>query len=95
MKVATFNTNSVRIRMDAILAWLKRHAPDVLCLQETKVEDHLFPRDPFEAAGYQVHCRGMKSYNGVAILSRAKPDAVLYGFGDTDQPDEPDRKSVV
>src|SRR2546430_17579645 len=89
MKLATFNANSIRVRQQAILSWLKAHQPDLLCLQETKVQDHEFPREPFEAAGYHVNFRGMKSYNGVAILSRQKPDSIVYGFGDAPDSDEP------
>ena len=89
MKLATFNANSVRMRQGAILEWLKKHQPDVLCLQETKVQDPDFPRQPFEEAGYHVNFRGMKSYNGVAILSLEKPDAVTFGLGDLSESDEP------
>jgi exodeoxyribonuclease-3 len=71
------------------LAWLKQHQPDVLCLQETKVQDHEFPNQPFVDAGYHVNFRGMKSYNGVAILSLVKPQAVTYGLGDAPDADEP------
>jgi exodeoxyribonuclease-3 len=69
-KVATFNANSVRARQGIILDWLEREAPDVLCLQETKVQDKDFPVDVFEGAGYTVAFRGQKSYNGVAVASR-------------------------
>jgi exodeoxyribonuclease-3 len=89
MKLATFNANSIRKRQVAILEWLKNQKPDVLCIQETKVQDHEFPREPYEAAGYHVNFRGMKSYNGVAILSREKPTAVTFGLGDAPEADEP------
>lgn len=89
MKLATFNANSVRMRQNTILGWLKSQQPDVLCLQETKVQDHEFPRQPFEEAGYHVNFRGMKSYNGVAVLSRLKPDSITYGLGDGPEADEP------
>jgi exodeoxyribonuclease-3 len=82
MLIATFNCNSVRMRVDTILGWLEANKPDVLALQETKVEDHLFPRAAFEAAGYHVAFRGMKAYNGVALLSRAPPQDVRFGFAD-------------
>lgn len=82
MKIATYNVNSIRIRLDAILAWLAKHKPDVLCIQETKCQDELFPKLILSSTGYQVHYRGMKSYNGVAILSRHAPDQVSYGFDD-------------
>lgn len=80
MKVATFNCNSVRKRMPIILEWLKKESPDVLALQETKVQDADFPVNDFLEAGYFVSFRGMKSYNGVATLTKAKPTQVLYGF---------------
>jgi exodeoxyribonuclease-3 len=89
MKLATFNANSVRMRQTAILDWLTLRQPDILCLQETKVQDHEFPRQPFEEAGYHLEIRGMKSYNGVAILSREKPESVRFGLGDGPDADEP------
>jgi len=82
MKIATYNVNSIRIRLDTILAWLEKHKPDVLCIQETKVEDELFPALILNATGYHLHYRGMKSYNGVAVLTRVPPDSVFYGFDD-------------
>src|ERR1700731_711083 len=71
MKVATWNINSVRLRLNLVLRFLARHSPDVLCLQETKVVDELFPDNALRNAGY-VHqaIRGQKGYHGVAILSR-------------------------
>jgi exodeoxyribonuclease-3 len=80
MKIATYNCNSVRKRLPIILAWLKKEKPDVLCLQETKVQDIDFPTEPFVKAGYHVTFRGMKAYNGVATLSREKPSLVIHGF---------------
>ena len=70
MKIATFNTNSIRARMPIITRWLEEEYPDVLCLQETKVQDRDFPLKDIEPAGYEVAYRGQKSYNGVAIISR-------------------------
>jgi exodeoxyribonuclease-3 len=71
MKLATWNINSVRLRLNLVLAFLDQHRPDVLCLQETKVINELFPAEPLKAAGY-VHqaISGQKGYHGVAILSR-------------------------
>lgn len=89
MKIATYNINSIRSRMDALLAWLAGNQPDILCLQETKVQDHEFPVAPLTEAGYEVCYRGMKSYNGVAILSRKKPDEVTAGLDDGGPADEP------
>jgi exodeoxyribonuclease-3 len=82
MKIATFNVNSIRIRLPIVLQWLEQHQPDVLCLQETKVQDEQFPALAFASTGYHVAYRGMKSYNGVAVLSRNKPESVCYGFDD-------------
>ena len=71
MKIATWNINSVRLRMPLLLEFMKEHDPDVVCLQETKVVNELFPADPIKEAGYEhIHFHGMKSYNGVAILSK-------------------------
>jgi exodeoxyribonuclease-3 len=69
-KIASFNTNSIRARLPIVLDWLTQEKPDVLCLQETKVQDPDFPKADFAAAGYQSVFKGQKSYNGVAILSR-------------------------
>ena len=82
MKVATYNVNSIRIRLDTIIAWLEKHKPDVLCIQETKCQDELFPALVLKSTGYHIHYRGMKSYNGVAVLTRVAPEAVFYGFDD-------------
>ena len=68
--------------MDTVLAWLDTHAPDVLCLQETKCQDDAFPLLVLASSGYHIHYRGMKSYNGVAILTKEAPDSVAYGFDD-------------
>lgn len=71
MKLATWNVNSLKVRLSQVLAWAGKHRPDVLCLQETKLEDANFPRTQIEAAGYHPLFSGQKTYNGVAILSRA------------------------
>ncbi|HDR15177.1 MAG TPA: exodeoxyribonuclease III [Desulfobacteraceae bacterium] len=70
MKIATFNTNSVRARLPVITGWLGREKPDLLCLQETKVQDEMFPAGDFEDSGYHVVFSGRKSYNGVAVAAR-------------------------
>ena len=70
MKIASFNINGILARHDALLEWLTEAAPDVACLQETKKIDAEFPRTAFEALGYRVELHGMKSFNGVAILSK-------------------------
>ena len=87
--VATWNVNSIRARMHALLPWLKENPVDVVCLQETKVQDHDFPTDRIEAAGYHVVFRGEKSYNGVAILSKELLENVRAGFDDDGPADEP------
>ncbi|MEP6888507.1 MAG: exodeoxyribonuclease III [Nitrospirales bacterium] len=89
MKIATFNVNSIRIRLPIVLQWLEQHQPDVLCLQETKVQDEQFPALAFASTGYHVAYRGTKSYNGVAVLSRTEPESVYYGFDDAaPEPDD-------
>jgi len=88
LKIATFNANSVRIRLDQIIKWLGREKPDVLCLQETKVQDQDFPADAFRRSGYHVIFRGQKSHAGVALVSRAEPEAAAFGLDDGGEPDE-------
>ena len=82
MKVATYNVNSLRRRLPIVLDWLAQHQPDVMCLQETKVQDSEFPLAEIESAGYHATFRGMKSYNGVATLSRERPAQVSHGLHD-------------
>jgi len=69
MKLATWNVNSIRVRLPHVLDWLQARRPDVLCLQETKVEDHAFPVNALREMGYDVCTNGQKTYNGVATLS--------------------------
>jgi exodeoxyribonuclease-3 len=87
VKLATWNINSIRARTERLLAWLRAEAPDVLCLQETKVEDMGFPIDVLKAAGYDVEIYGQRSYNGVAIVAKTPITDVTRGFGDG-QPDD-------
>lgn len=70
MKLATWNINSLNVRLAHVLDWLSKHRPDVLCLQETKLEDSKFPEGALREAGYHALYHGQKTYNGVAILSR-------------------------
>ena len=70
MKIATWNVNSIKVRLDAALGWLKDAKPDVVALQEIKCVDENFPREAFEALGYNCAVHGQKTYNGVALLSR-------------------------
>ena len=80
MLIATWNVNSVRTRLAQIINWINQVNPDVLCLQETKVVDKDFPSKSFEELGYSVLVYGQKSYNGVAIISKIKPDLIIRGF---------------
>ena len=80
MKIATYNVNSIRRRLPLVIDWLSVHKPDVMCLQETKVQDADFPADVFREAGYHAVFRGMKGYNGVATLSRQQPERVVHGL---------------
>ncbi len=88
MKLATFNANSLRARLGIVLDWFRDAKPDVLCIQETKVPDDLFPAAEIEKAGYHVAFRGEKSYNGVAIASREPFDDVAFGIDDGGPRDE-------
>jgi exodeoxyribonuclease-3 len=81
MKIATWNINSIRARLDRLLAWLQRVQSEVLCLQETKVTDDKFPFEPIRDAGYHATVFGQKAYNGVAILSRTEPTQIQRGMG--------------
>jgi exodeoxyribonuclease-3 len=71
----------VRARLDRLVAWLARHSPDVLCLQELKVTDDAFPFEAVQGAGYRAVVHGQKTYNGVAILAREEPTDVVRGLG--------------
>lgn len=80
MKLATWNVNSLKVRLAHLLDWLQQQQPDVVCLQETKTEDVNFPLAALVEAGYQVVYRGQKTYNGVAILSRHAMSDVVVGI---------------
>jgi exodeoxyribonuclease-3 len=80
MRIATWNVNSIKQRVENLTAWLKERAPDVVCLQETKCVDEAFPREPIEALGYNVAVHGQKTFNGVAILSKYRFDEVTPGL---------------
>lgn len=80
MKIATWNVNSLRVRLPQMLAWLADNPVDVLGVQETKLTDENFPRAEIEAAGYQVAFAGQKTYNGVALLSRLPLEQVQVGI---------------
>jgi exodeoxyribonuclease-3 len=79
MRIAAWNVNSLKVRLPQLLDWLADRQPDVVCLQETKVEDANFPRAQIEAAGYRVAFSGQKTYNGVALLARSEPGEVVCG----------------
>jgi len=81
MRIATWNVNSVRQRLDSLVAWLGERQPDVVCLQEVKCETNAFPREPIEALGYNVAVHGQKTFNGVALLSKYKIDEIAPGLG--------------
>ena len=100
MRIATWNVNSVRTRLDQVLAWLQQERPEVLCLQETKVTDELFPLEAFEGLGYTMAISGQKAYNGVAILSRLPLEDVQIGFDallphDPESPGLSEQKRVI
>ena len=82
MRIATWNVNSIRARLPRLLPWLEQDGPDVVCLQETKCLDEVFPREPIEELGYNIAITGQKTYNGVAILSKTPLEAVVMGFPD-------------
>ena len=85
MKLATWNINSLTVRLPQVLDWLAANPVDVLALQELKMTDDKFPFDALTQAGYQAHCFGQKTYNGVALLSRAPATGVIRnipGFDD-------------
>ena len=86
MKVATWNVNSLKVRLPHVLDWLAAQQPDVLCLQETKLEDRAFPAAELAAAGYQSVWHGQKTYNGVAILSRQPLHDVRRAIDGLDDP---------
>jgi exodeoxyribonuclease III len=90
MKIATWNVNSIAIRLEQVLEWLDETKTDVLCLQETKCVDEKFPLEAINNAGYKAVFMGQKSYNGVAILAKDEITDVQYNFPD-DETDAPKR----
>jgi exodeoxyribonuclease-3 len=92
MRIVTWNVNSIRVRHERLLAFLKRHEPDVVCLQELKLEEARYPFEVLESAGYRSVVHAQKTYNGVAILSRRPVEAVLKGLDDGD--DDPQARLV-
>jgi len=90
VKIATWNINGIKARLGGVLAWLETSRPDIVCLQEIKTTDDTFPRAEIEALGYHVETHGQKSFNGVALLSRSRPDEISRGFV-ADQEEEQSR----
>jgi exodeoxyribonuclease III len=80
VRIATWNVNSIKQRLDSAVTWLAERKPDIVCLQETKCVDDAFPREPFEALGYNVAVHGQKTFNGVALLSKFPFDEVSNGL---------------
>ena len=95
MKIATLNANSLRSRKDIVLDWLDTNEPDVLCIQETKVQDVDFPVEAFAASGYEFVFRGQKKYNGVALFSRGEIEDVSFGLDDEPKDESRMVKAVV
>ena len=100
MRIASWNVNSVRTRLEHVLRWLDQSEVDLLALQETKVDDPLFPLEAFVSKGYEVSVLGQKSYNGVALVSRCPLEDVRLGFSGelVDDPDADalsDQKRVI
>ena len=85
-RVATWNVNSLRVRHDQVISWLQEYKPDVLAVQETKLIDENFPVTDFEQTGYHSAYSGQKTYNGVAILSKAAMQVVATDFPDLNDP---------
>ncbi len=84
MRIATWNVNSIKQRLDNVVAWVAERQPDILCLQETKCVDEAFPRGAFEALGYNVAIHGQKAFNGVAFLSKLPFDEIAPGLSGDD-----------
>ena len=86
MKIASWNVNSLKVRLDQVLGWLEQHQPDLLALQETKLVDDQFPVDELKAVGYASAYSGQPTYNGVAILSKAPVEDVVTDIPELDDP---------
>jgi exodeoxyribonuclease-3 len=88
LRVASFNVNGIRARLPLILNWLDKEKPEIVCLQETKVQDKDFPREALESLGYVCYFRGQKGFNGVATLSLRPQEFLRVGLDDEGPPDE-------
>lgn len=93
MRLASWNVNSIRARQERVLAWLDAKRPDVLCMQELKVEEKDFPAEAFEALGYRVVRACQKTYNGVAIAARVEISDVVSGLDDGE--DDPQQRLIA
>lgn len=91
MRIATWNVNSLKVRMERVPEWIAYAEPDVLCLQETKLTDAAFPHMAFAALGYESAHHGAGQWNGVAIVSRVGLEQPVMGFADGDEPDRDTR----
>jgi exodeoxyribonuclease-3 len=85
MRIASWNVNSIRQRLEPLVSWLKECGPDIVCLQEIKCLDEAFPREPLEALGYNVVTHGQKTFNGVALLSKLPFDETKSGLAGDDE----------
>ena len=85
MLIATWNINGVKARTDGLLAWLQARSPDIVCLQEIKSVDEAFPRGPIEDLGYHVETHGQKGFNGVALLSKERPETIVHRLPGDDE----------
>lgn len=94
LKIATWNVNSIKARKERFAAWLQRHEPDVLCLQELKVEADAFPHELATAAGYRSLLNAQRTYNGVAILAKRELVDPQHGFGEGSAVDDPQARHV-
>lgn len=88
MKIATWNINGVKARIDTVQDWLKETSPDIACFQEIKSVDENFPRQPFEDLGYNVETHGQKGFNGVALLSKSPLEDVQRGLPGNDSDEQ-------
>ncbi len=87
-KIATFNVNGIRARLESVMAWLQKHDPHVVCLQEIKCEDKNFPHSIFRQLGYNITLRGQKAFNGVATLTKMAPREVIEEFAPWESPED-------
>ncbi|MGH9104977.1 MAG: exodeoxyribonuclease III [Acidimicrobiales bacterium] len=91
MRIATWNVNSLKVRMERVPEWISYARPDVLCLQETKLADAAFPHLAFAGLGYECAHHGSGQWNGVAIVSRVGLEGTVVGFADGDEADQDTR----